>query len=200
MVAKQKKIAKQLKLLIIDNHDSFTFNLVDLLGKIGVIPDVVVVEKLDLEAIVQYSHILISPGPDVPRAYPQTFAMLARYYQHKSILGVCLGHQTLCEFFGGELYNLPSVRHGHQRPLRHFEANRLFEHIPPNSKVGLYHSWAILQKSLENTPLVATSCCDQNVLMAVKHKTLPIYGVQFHPESFLTEFGEQMLKNWLGIK
>lgn len=198
MVAKPKKITTS-QMLMIDNHDSFTFNLVDLFRKIGITPDVVLVENLDLDEIEKYSHILISPGPDVPRAYPQTFAMLARYYQHKSILGVCLGHQTLCEFFGGELYNLGNVRHGQQRTLQHIKENPLFEHIPNNSKIGLYHSWAILQKSLENTPLVATALCDQNVLMAAKHQTLPIYGVQFHPESFLTEFGEQMLRNWLNI-
>lgn len=186
-------------LLIIDNHDSFTFNLVDLLRRIGVEMQVVRVEELDLDEVEQFSHILISPGPDVPRAYPQTFAMLERYYPHKSILGVCLGHQTLCEFFGGELYNLAEVRHGQQRPLVQQQANPLFANLPECFNIGLYHSWAISQKSLENTPLVATASCDQNVLMAFKHRDLPIYGVQFHPESFITEHGEQMLRNWLAI-
>lgn len=186
-------------LLIIDNHDSFTFNLVDLLRKIGVEMQIVSAEDLDLEAVEAFSHILISPGPDVPRAYPKTFEMLARYSKTKSILGVCLGHQTLCEFFGGTLYNLEQVRHGEQRPIHHLAFNPLFLGLPNTSLVGLYHSWAISQNSLENTPLVATTLCDQNVLMAFKHETLPIYGVQFHPESFLTEYGERMLKNWLGI-
>lgn len=186
-------------LLIIDNHDSFTFNLVDLLRKIGVEMEIVSAEKLDLDKVEDFSHILISPGPDVPRAYPKTFEMLARYAEQKSILGVCLGHQTLCEFFGGELYNLQQVRHGEQRPIHHLTENPLFAGLPNSSLVGLYHSWAILQNSLENTPLVATTLCDQNVLMAFKHKSLPIYGVQFHPESFLTEYGEQMLRNWLQL-
>lgn len=186
-------------LLIIDNHDSFTFNLVDLLRKIGVEMQVVSVEELDLDDVERFSHIMISPGPDVPRAYPQLFAMLERYYQHKSILGVCLGHQTLCEFFGGELYNLNQVRHGQQRPLIQQQANPLFENLPRQFNIGLYHSWAISQKSLENTPLVATATCDQGVLMAVKHRSLALYGVQFHPESFITEYGEQMLRNWLGF-
>lgn len=183
--------------LIIDNHDSFTFNLVDLFRKIDVKADVVNVEDLQLDDVENYSHILISPGPDVPRAYPQLFAMLARYHQRKSIFGVCLGHQTLCEFFGGTLYNLNAVRHGEQRPVRQLESHPLFNGLPAEFKVGLYHSWAVLQNSLEKTPLVATSLCDQNVLMAVKHQSLPIYGVQFHPESFMTEFGEKMLRNWL---
>ncbi|AUI66329.1 MULTISPECIES: anthranilate synthase component II [Glaesserella] len=184
-------------LLIIDNHDSFTFNLVDLLRKIGAEMKVVSVEELDLDEIEQFSHIMISPGPDVPRAYPQLFEMLERYHQHKSILGVCLGHQTLCEFFGGELYNLSNVRHGQQRPLIQQTDNPLFANLPERFHIGLYHSWAISQKSLKNTPLVPTSTCDQGVLMAVKHCSLPIYGVQFHPESFITEYGEQILRNWL---
>ncbi|OOH88035.1 anthranilate synthase component II [Pasteurellaceae bacterium 15-036681] len=186
-------------LLIIDNHDSFTFNLVDLLRKIGVEMQVVSVEDLDLDQVEQFSHIMISPGPDVPRAYPQLFAMLERYHQTKSILGVCLGHQTICEFFGGELYNLKQVRHGWQRPLIQQQPNPLFKGLPNSFNIGLYHSWAILQNSLENTPLVATATCDDNVLMAMKHRDLKIYGVQFHPESFITEYGEQILRNWLEI-
>ena len=192
---------KPIKLLIIDNHDSFTFNLVDLLRPIcqanRVEMQIVVAEALQLDEVAAFSHILISPGPDVPRAYPQTFLMLERYYQSKSILGVCLGHQTLAEFFGGELYNLAEVRHGQQRPLRQLQANLLFQGLPPIFNVGLYHSWAISQNSLENTPLVATAVCDQNVLMAFEHRSLPIYGVQFHPESFITEYGKAILENWL---
>ncbi|MDH2999108.1 anthranilate synthase component 2 [Pasteurellaceae bacterium LFhippo2] len=184
-------------LLIIDNHDSFTFNLVDLLRKIGVEMQIISVEDLDLDQVEQFSHIMISPGPDVPRAYPQLFDMLERYHQTKSILGVCLGHQTICEFFGGELYNLEQVRHGWQRPLIQQQDNPLFKGLPDSFGVGLYHSWAISQNSLQNTPLVATATCNENVLMAMKHKELPIYGVQFHPESFITEYGEQILRNWL---
>jgi glutamine amidotransferase of anthranilate synthase or aminodeoxychorismate synthase len=187
-------------LLIIDNHDSFTFNLVDLLRKLEVEMKIVSSDALDLDEVEQFSHILISPGPDVPRAYPKTFEMLERYANHKPILGICLGHQTLCEFFGGTLYNLAQVRHGEQRPVQQILDNPLFEGLPEHFLVGLYHSWAISQDSLKNTPLVATTLCDQNVLMAFKHQSLPIYGVQFHPESFLTEYGEQMLRNWLAMK
>lgn len=186
-------------LLIIDNNDSFTFNLVDLIRKIDVPMKIVPVAELDLDKIEAFSHILISPGPDIPRAYPQLFEMLARYHQTKSILGVCLGHQTLCEFFGGELYNLGNVRHGQQRFLIQQQPNRLFNGLPERFQIGLYHSWAILQKSLANSPLVATAFCDQQILMAVQHQSLPIYGVQFHPESFITEYGEQILRNWLAL-
>ncbi|AHG87039.1 Anthranilate synthase component II [Bibersteinia trehalosi USDA-ARS-USMARC-190] len=184
-------------LLIIDNHDSFTFNLVELVRKIGVEMEVVNIEELDLDRVEKFSHIMISPGPDVPSAYPKLFAMLSRYYQCKSILGVCLGHQTICEFFGGKLYNLNMVRHGQQRALIQLRPNLLFNDLPAQFKIGLYHSWGIWQNSLENTPLVVTSLCDQNVVMATQHQCLPIYTVQFHPESFITEYGEQMLRNWL---
>lgn len=184
-------------LLLIDNHDSFTFNLVDLLRKIAVKTDVVSVEALDLEAIEPYQHIMISPGPDVPEAYPQLFEMLARYHQQKSILGVCLGHQVLCQFFGGTLYNLGKVRHGQTAMLTQLSDNPLFSGLPYQFQIGLYHSWAISQKSLINSPLVPTAECDQQILMAVKHATLPLYGVQFHPESFITEHGEQLIRNWL---
>ncbi|HDL3289543.1 TPA: gamma-glutamyl-gamma-aminobutyrate hydrolase family protein, partial [Mannheimia haemolytica] len=109
------------------------------------------------------------------------------------------GHQTICEFFGGKLYNLNDVRHGQQRTLTQIEPNPIFKGLPKQLKVGLYHSWGILQNSLQNTPLVPTAVCDQNVLMAFKHQHLPIFGVQFHPESFITEFGQQMLANWLEI-
>ena len=101
-----------MSLLIINNHDSFTFNLVDLIRRLDVPFHVVNVEALDLDSVEDFSHLLISPGPDVPRAYPQLFELLARYQHSKSILGVCLGHQMLCEFFGAELHNLPFPRHG----------------------------------------------------------------------------------------
>ena len=121
-------------LLIIDNHDSFTFNLVDLLRplcrELNIPMQIVFSEELDLDEVDNFSHILISPGPDVPRAYPNNFAMLERYSQRKSILGVCLGHQTIAEFFGGELYNLAEVRHGQQRPLSQLEENPLFDSLP----------------------------------------------------------------------
>ena len=107
-----------MSLLIINNHDSFTFNLVDYIRRLNVPFQVVNVEELDLDAVGDFSHLLISPGPDVPRAYPQLFDLLARYQHSKSILGVCLGHQMLCEFFGAELHNLPSPRHGQAKQLQ----------------------------------------------------------------------------------
>ena len=187
-----------MSLLIINNHDSFTFNLVDLIRRLAVPFQVVNVEALDLNAVEHFSHVLISPGPDVPRAYPQLFDLLTRYHRHKSILGVCLGHQMLCEYFGAALYNLPSPRHGQAKQLWRVQDSLLFNGLPQTFQIGLYHSWAVNE---DNFPcqLQITARCDDNVIMAMQHKTLPIYGVQFHPESYISEFGEQILRNWLQL-
>ena len=157
------------------------------------------IEDLSLDCVEGYTHILISPGPDVPSSYPQLFAMLERFYQTKSILGVCLGHQTLCEFFGGELYNLPSVRHGQKRRLKVRSNSGLFLGLPAEFEIGLYHSWAVQTESMPDT-LEITAVCDDEIVMATQHKNLPIFSVQFHPESYMSEFGEQMLQNWLNFK
>lgn len=184
------------KLLIINNHDSFTYNLVDLIRRLSVPFAVIDVDNLTLGAVEPFSHILISPGPDVPRSYPQLFAMLEKYHQHKSIFGVCLGLQTICEFFGGTLYNLSDVRHGKSKQLKVRSTSPIFAGLPNQFQIGLYHSWAISSESFPSQ-LEITALCEDNVIMAVQHKTLPIYAVQFHPESFISEYGEEMLRNWL---
>ena len=185
-----------MSLLIINNHDSFTFNLVDYIRWLNVPFQVVNVEELDLDAVGDFSHLLISPGPDVPRAYPQLFELLARYQHSKSILGVCLGHQMLCEFFGAELHNLPSPRHGQAKRLQCVAESLLFKDMPQAFQIGLYHSWAVSELNFPSA-LQITARCDDNIIMAMQHKTLPIYGVQFHPESYISEYGEQILRNWL---
>lgn len=192
-------LARMKKILVINNHDSFTYNLVDLIRQLQVRFDVVSVEDLSLDCVEGYTHILISPGPDVPSMYPQLFAMLEGFYQTKSILGVCLGHQTLCEFFGGEIYNLPSVRHGQKRRLKVRSNSGLFLELPAEFEIGLYHSWAVQTESMPET-LEITAVCDDEIVMATQHKNLPIFSVQFHPESYMSEFGEQVLQNWLNFK
>ncbi|OZN48472.1 anthranilate synthase component II [Gallibacterium anatis] len=186
-------------LLIINNHDSFTYNLVDLIRQFDVPFSVVNVEQLNLDEVDNFSHILISPGPDVPNAYPQLFAMLERYQHSKSILGVCLGHQTLCQFFGAKLYNLPQVRHGQARKINVLqEKSSLFAGLPAQFQIGLYHSWAV---STERFPseLEITAVDDENVVMAIQHRYLPIYGVQFHPESYISEGGRILISNFLKV-
>lgn len=184
------------KLLLINHHDSFTYNLVDLLRKLPVRFAVKAAEEITLPEVEDYSHLLISPGPDVPRAYPQTFAVLQEYYQRKSVLGVCLGHQMLCEFFGGQLFNLQQVRHGRNGILTIKEASPLFQGLPAQFEIGLYHSWAVSAVGFPKD-LQITATCQDNIVMAMQHRRLPIYGLQFHPESFITQYGYEMLQNWL---
>ncbi|MCI5764510.1 anthranilate synthase component II [Actinobacillus porcinus] len=184
------------RLLIINNHDSFTYNLVDLIRRLNVEFDVVDVEQLNLHKVENFSHLLISPGPDVPRAYPQLFAMLEQYHCTKCILGVCLGHQTLCEFFGATLYNLTDVRHGYARQLKVRSMSPLFSQLPTTFRIGLYHSWAVSEVNFP-AELQITATCEDEIIMAFQHRTLPIYGVQFHPESYISEYGEQILQNFL---
>ncbi|MDG6895831.1 anthranilate synthase component II [Volucribacter amazonae] len=183
-------------LLLIDNHDSFTYNLVDLLRPLGYPLMVVPVEQVNPQQLQQAEHILISPGPDIPQAYPQVFAMLRQYYQQKKILGVCLGHQILYEFFGGQLYNLGQVRHGQTGNLYCIQQSPLFNNIPSQFQVGLYHSWAADPATLPSE-LEIIAQDQQGIIMAIQHRDLPIYGVQFHPESFISQYGSQLIANWL---
>lgn len=184
------------RLLIINNHDSFTYNLVDLVRRLNVPFEVVNVENTDLTVVEAFSHLLISPGPDTPSAYPPLFEMLEKYYRRKAILGVCLGHQTISQFFGATLYNLPDVRHGQAKRLKVRSNSRLFSHLPTEFQIGLYHSWAVSSVHFPSE-LEVTAVCGDNIIMAFQHKNLPIYGVQFHPESYISEFGERILHNFL---
>lgn len=183
-------------LLIINNHDSFTYNLVDLIRQLNFSFSVVEVENLTPELPETFSHILISPGPDVPTAYPQLFTMLERYSHQKSILGVCLGHQTICQFFGAKLYNLPQVRHGQAKQIKVRSNSKLFSNLPAQFQVGLYHSWAVSSQDFPSS-LEVIATCEDNIIMAIQHRNWSVYGVQFHPESYISEYGKTLLENWL---
>lgn len=181
---------------VVNNHDSFTYNLVELLRKLRTPFYVCDVEKVVLADITPFSHILLSPGPDIPRAYPTLFAILERFADEKPILGICLGHQCLWEFFGGTLQQLPHPRHGEKRFCHHFGNTPLFTGVAENFAVGLYHSWAV-DKTTKPCELDIIAYDDENVVQATAHKTLPIYSLQFHPESVMSEFGLRIMQNWL---
>lgn len=196
-------------ILLIDNNDSFTYNLVELLRQLKVNFSVInihdFIPNLKPSQITDFSHIIISPGPDVPRAYPKIYAMLQSYienpnFQHKPILGVCLGHQIICDFFGAKVYNLPSPRHGMvgRLAVNPDVQSKMFANLPSAFNIGLYHSWAV---RLENFPqeLQIMGRCQDEIVMAIEHKNLPIFGVQFHPESYISEFGLEILANFLAV-
>lgn len=188
-----------MKILIIDNYDSFTYNL-----KHYVEPfcDEVIVKRNDdilLEEIEGYEGIIISPGPGLPKDSGITMEAIHTYARSKKILGVCLGHQAIAEYFGAILCNLDEPLHGIP-VMTHFISNdKMFEGIPKSCKTGRYHSWVVCPESIENTDLelIATDVFGQ--VQAMRHKTLNVRSVQFHPESIMTDYGKKMIENWIKI-
>ena len=188
-----------MKILVLDNYDSFTYNLVQLLRELGhgAATTVIRNDKLTLEAVAAYDALLLSPGPGVPADAGLMPAIIERYAPSKRILGVCLGHQGIAESFGAELYNLPAVLHGVATEAEILDAEeRLFQQVPTRLQVGRYHSWAIKSDSMPESLKVTARDADGEIL-AFRHQQYDVRGVQFHPESVLTEHGARMLENWL---
>ncbi len=194
-----------MKILVFDNYDSFTYNLVHLVEKIiGEKVDVFRNDQIPLENVLIYDKIILSPGPGLPSEAGMLLPLIKQYAASKSILGVCLGHQAIGEVFGGRLTNLTKVYHGVASPVKIIPQNQtnvsvnadLFNGIPDGFMAGRYHSWVInpdgFPKSLEITATDASGH-----IMALRHKNYDVLGVQFHPESVLTPFGEQIMRNWL---
>ncbi|MEP6927597.1 MAG: aminodeoxychorismate/anthranilate synthase component II [Ginsengibacter sp.] len=193
-----------MKILIFDNYDSFTYNLVHVVEKIihGKV-DVYRNDKIALEKVNDYDKIILSPGPGLPVESGLLLALIKEYASSKSMLGVCLGHQAIGETFGASLINLSTVYHGVAtkikiNPRRTTFVNDIFSSLPNELKAGRYHSWIV---SKENFPadLEITAEDDNGYIMALRHKTFDVQGVQFHPESVLTPLGENMMRNWLNV-
>lgn len=185
------------KILIIDHNDSFTYNLVQLLEEAGAESVAVwAFDKIDLTAAAAYDGIVLSPGPALPEDYPQSLALIKSYYTAKPVLGVCLGMQMIVECSGGELYNLQHVQHGKQVEIFKEKDCVLFNNISFPLKVGLYHSWAMNNNKIPGD-LMITSVTKDKVPMSLKHREYNTFGVQFHPESYMTEGGLQLMQNWL---
>lgn len=193
-----------MKILVFDNYDSFTYNLVHLVNSI--VKDKVEVyrnDEIPLEKVAAYDKIILSPGPGIPSEAGLLLPLIKEYAAKKSILGVCLGHQAIGEVFGGKLINLSTVYHGVATPVTFIEntslskaSSQLFKDLPGQIQVGRYHSWIV---SEENFPpeLEITAVDENGYIMALQHKTYDVQGVQFHPESVLTPDGATILKNWL---
>jgi len=196
-----------MKILVFDNYDSFTYNLVHLVEKIT--HEKVEVHRNDqipMEKVKEYDKIILSPGPGIPEEAGMLLPLIKEYASSKSILGVCLGHQAIGQAFGGTLVNLSTVFHGVATPIkvgsqesgvgRQNPGNDLYKGLPKEFEVGRYHSWVV---SKENFPevLEITAEDDNGFIMGLQHKTYDVQGVQFHPESVLTPMGEEIMKNWL---
>lgn len=185
------------KILIIDNYDSFTYNLVHLLQELGHEYEVWRNDKFELDDVAAFRSILLSPGPGLPKEAGLLMDVIQRYAPSKRILGICLGQQAIAESFGGTLYNMVKPLHGVATDiLITDETEKLFQGFPKDSKVGRYHSWAV---SIENLPpsLRVTALDPDGTILALSHITYDLRGVQFHPESILTTNGKKLIENWL---
>ena len=191
---------KSIKILLFDNYDSFTYNLVHAIKSLGYENvDVYRNDKIELSQIDLYDKIILSPGPGLPSEAGIMMEVIKKYAGKKSILGVCLGHQAIAEVFGAKLENIPTVFHGIQTAIKIMKEDYLFAGLPNEILAGRYHSW-IVSKSDFPDELEVTAVDKAGDIMALKHKTLDLHGVQFHPESILTPDGVQIIQNFLQSK
>ena len=192
------------KILVFDNYDSFTYNLVHLVEKITHTKvDVFRNDKIALKDVDKYDKIILSPGPGIPEEAGLLLPLIKQYAPTKTILGVCLGHQAIGQAFGGNLTNLSTVYHGvatniTQKKVAPKGTNEVFNNLPADLEVGRYHSWVVDKKGFPEE-LEITAEDENGFIMALRHKTYDVQGVQFHPESVLTPMGEKILRNWLEI-
>ena len=187
-----------MKILVIDNYDSFTYNLVHAIKKISGLPvDVFRNDEISLVEIEKYDKIVLSPGPGIPEEAGLLLDIIKEFAPKKSILGVCLGHQAIGEAFGGKLHNMNRVLHGIATPVELTDKKSvLFKGLPNSFDVGRYHSWIVQTEYLPEC-FEITSFDKEGMIMSIQHKTFNVQGVQFHPESVLTPLGEKIIENWL---
>lgn len=189
-----------MKILVLDNYDSFVYNLVHIIRELGHEPDVYRNDKISLEQVENYDKILLSPGPGVPDEAGILKALIKRFADCKSILGVCLGHQAIAEVFGAQLFNISKVLHGVTSDVEVVDPDeRLFRGVDKSFKACHYHSWAVEESSLPNE-LSITAKNKDGLIMGLRHQSFDVRGLQFHPESIMTQHGIQMIKNWLDDK
>ena len=185
-----------MKIVIIDNYDSFTYNLSHLIKSLGAEVDVVRNDQFELSDLEPYSKIVLSPGPGIPSEAGLLLDVIRTYAGKKPILGVCLGHQAIGEVFGAKLENLSDVFHGVATPCHIVADDPIFSGLDCDITVGRYHSWVVSQEGLPEC-LEVTAVSDEGQIMALRHKTLNVRGIQFHPESVLTPDGRKMIQNFL---
>ncbi|HMU47076.1 MAG TPA: aminodeoxychorismate/anthranilate synthase component II [Chitinophagaceae bacterium] len=191
-----------MRILVFDNYDSFTYNLVHLVEKIiHAKTEVYRNDQIELEKIKDFDKIILSPGPGIPKEAGLLLTLIKEYASSKSILGVCLGHQAIGEAFGGKLVNLKTVYHGIATPIMIQKAtghkvNNVFSNLPEKIEVGRYHSWIVSDDTFPEE-LEVTARDENNYIMGLQHRKYDVQGVQFHPESVLTPDGEIILRNWL---
>lgn len=187
-----------MKIAIIDNYDSFTYNLAHLVRSLGAEVSVYRNDQFQLPQLQTFDKIILSPGPGIPSEAGLLLQVIAHYAGKKPILGVCLGHQAIAEAFGGTLVNLDHVFHGVATPCRRTVDDPLFRDMPKSFQVGRYHSWVVCDENLPDC-IEVTARSDEGQIMALRHSNFDIRGIQFHPESVLTPEGPRILSNWLNL-
>lgn len=185
-----------MKTVIIDNYDSFTYNLAHLVKELGAEVDVLRNDKFELEELEKYDKIILSPGPGIPEEAGLLLEVIRTYAGRKPILGVCLGEQAIGQAFGGKLTNLSEVFHGIQTNVKIKNKDYIFSGLPTEIPVGRYHSWVVDTDGFPEE-LVITAISSEGQIMALKHRKYDVHGIQFHPESVLTPDGKQIVGNWL---
>lgn len=185
-----------MKIFILDNFDSFTYNLVHIIEQFASKIIVKRNNECNISEIQDFDKIIFSPGPGLPSEVPIIHEIINKYKESKSILGVCLGHQSIAEFFGGNIINMPEVNHGREFETKIIKNDYIFKNIPEIFYSGRYHSWVVNKKDFPNS-LEITSIDSKNQIMSLRHKTYDIRGVQFHPESIMTKYGKKILQNWV---
>ena len=185
-----------MKVVIIDNYDSFTYNLSHLVKELGAEVAVVRNDQFRLEDLEAYSKIILSPGPGIPSEAGLLLDVIRTYAGRKPILGVCLGHQAIGEVFGAKLDNLSDVFHGVATPCHIIADDPIFSGLERDITIGRYHSWVVSREGLPDC-LEVTAVSDEGQIMALRHRELNVRGIQFHPESVLTPDGKKMLQNWM---
>ena len=186
-----------MKILLLDNYDSFTYNLLHVVKELG-ITDVEVFrnDRINIDEVERFDKIILSPGPGIPEEAGLLLPIIRKYAPTKSILGVCLGHQAIGEAFGATLENLTEVYHGVQTPINILEQDILFQDLGKELPVGRYHSWVVSRKAFPEC-LTITAESKEGQIMALRHQKYPVYGIQFHPESVLTPQGKIMIRNFI---
>ena len=183
---------------MIDNYDSFTYNLVHLVKELGAEIEVFRNDQFELPELERFEKIMLSPGPGIPEEAGKLIDVIREYAGKKTILGICLGEQAIGEFFGGKLVNLSDVFHGVQTPAHIVSSDPIFNDMEKDIVVGRYHSWVVDAESIP--PCLEVTCIsDEGQVMALRHRNYDIRGIQFHPESVLTPEGKKMINNWINL-